>query len=51
TYNNIVQTFNTMNDTIPSNFVANIAGHEKLDYLQFEEDVDTRPDVTGISQR
>jgi len=51
TYNNIVQTFNTMNDTIPSNVVANIAGHEKLDYLQFEEDVDQRPDVTGISQR
>ena len=51
TYNNIVQTFNTMNDTIPSSFVANIAGHEKLGYLQFEEDVDQRPDVTGISQR
>jgi len=51
TYNNIVQTFNTMNDTIPSSFVANIAGLEKLAYLQFEEDIEARPDVTGISQR
>jgi LemA protein len=51
TYNNIVQTFNTMNDTIPSNIVANIAGHEKLDYLQFEGDVDESPYVTETSQR
>ena len=50
TYNNVVQTFNTMNDTIPSNIVANVAGHSKLDYLQFEEEIGDRPDVTGISQ-
>lgn len=50
TYNNIVQTFNTMVDTIPSNVVASSSGLEKLDYLRFEEEVEERPEITGISE-
>ncbi len=50
TYNNIVQTFNTMVDTIPSNVVASSAGLDKLDYLRFEEEVEERPEITGISE-
>lgn len=38
TYNNIIQEFNTMVDTIPSSFVASIARMKKLEYLSFEED-------------
>jgi len=49
TYNNIVQELNTMMDTIPSNFVARSAGLGKLDYLRFEEEIEKRPDITGIS--
>ncbi len=36
TYNNIVQEFNTMRDTIPSRWIA--ASMPGLDYLSFEED-------------
>jgi len=50
TYNNIVQTFNTMVDTIPSNMVARSSGLDKLDYLRFEEEVEERPEITGISE-
>jgi len=50
TYNNIVQTFNTMVDTIPSNMVARSVGLDKLDYLRFEEEVEERPEITGISE-
>lgn len=50
TYNNIVQELNTMVDSIPSNVVARSAGLDKLDYLQFEEEVEERPDMTGISE-
>jgi LemA protein len=50
TYNNIIQTFNTMVDTIPSNIVASSTGMVKLDYLQFEEEVEKRPDIVGISE-
>ena len=50
TYNNIVQTFNTMVDTIPSNVVASSSGLDKLDYLRFEEEVEERPEITGISE-
>ncbi|UCH57107.1 MAG: LemA family protein [Candidatus Bathyarchaeota archaeon] len=50
TYNNIVQQFNTMVDSIPSNLVARSAGFGKLDYLQFEEEVEVRPDIAGISE-
>lgn len=38
TYNNIVQEFNTMLDTVPSRFVASSSGMRKLEYLNFEED-------------
>jgi LemA protein len=50
TYNNVIQTFNTMVDTIPSNIVAGSTGMEKLNYLQFEEEVEKRPDIVGISE-
>jgi LemA protein len=49
TYNNIAQSLNTMVDTIPSNIIAGSAGIGKLDYLQFDEAVERRPDVTGIA--
>lgn len=38
TYNNIIQEFNTMLDTLPSSFIANYAGMRKQEYLNFEED-------------
>ncbi|MFB3765734.1 MAG: LemA family protein [Methanotrichaceae archaeon] len=38
TYNNVIQEFNTMLDTLPSRFVASSAGMRKLEYLNFEED-------------
>jgi LemA protein len=38
TYNNIIQEFNTMLDTLPSSFIASSAGMHKKDYLNFEED-------------
>ncbi|NLX39210.1 MAG: LemA family protein [Methanothrix sp.] len=38
TYNNIIQNFNTMLDTVPSSYVASSAGMKKRDYLNFEED-------------
>jgi LemA protein len=45
TYNNISQEFNTMVDTIPSNFVARLMGLIKLEYLQFEEAIKTAPKI------
>jgi len=45
TYNNISQEFNTMVDTIPSNFVAKLMGLIKLEYLQFEEAIKTAPKI------
>jgi LemA protein len=50
TYNNVVQVFNTMVESIPSNVIANVSGMEKMDYLQFDEEVEKRPDITGISE-
>jgi LemA protein len=38
TYNNIIQEFNTLLVTVPSNMVASRTGMQKLDYLNFEED-------------
>jgi LemA protein len=38
TYNNIIQNFNTMLDTVPTSYVASSAGLRKRDYLNFEED-------------
>jgi LemA protein len=45
TFNNISQEFNTMLDTIPSNFVGRIMGLLKLEYLQFEEAIKTPPKI------
>jgi len=45
TFNNISQEFNTMLDTIPSNFIGRIMGLLKLGYLQFEEAIKTPPKI------
>lgn len=45
TYNNISQEFNTMLDTIPSNFVGRIIGLLRLEYLQFEDAIKTPPKI------
>ncbi len=45
TYNNIVQQFNTMIDTIPSNIVGSLMGMRKLDYLQFEDQIQQTPKI------
>ena len=46
TYNNIVQTYNTMQDTIPSSLIAGSAGASKLGYLEFDEKVENPPDIS-----
>ena len=46
TYNNVVQEYNTMQDTIPSNIVAGATGAKKLSYLEFEGEIERRPDVS-----
>jgi LemA protein len=38
TYNNIIQEFNTMLDTLPSSFIGTYARMRKQEYLNFEED-------------
>jgi LemA protein len=48
TYNNVVQEFNTMVDTIPTNFVAGLLGMSKLEYLKFGDEIEAPPKVTGI---
>ncbi len=45
TFNNISQEFNTMMDTIPSKFVGHFIGLAKLEYLQFEEAINTPPKI------
>ena len=45
TYNNIVQEFNTKIDTVPSNLVAKIFGFDKLEYLEFGEEIQRRPET------
>jgi len=45
TYNNIVQEFNTRISSIPSNLVAKIYSFKKIDYLEFEEEINKRPDT------
>lgn len=45
TYNNIVQEYNTMIQTIPSNMVAATIQATKLKYLEFEEAISTAPNV------
>ena len=46
TYNNIVQEYNTMQDTIPSSLIAGSAGASKLGYLEFEEKIQSPPDIS-----
>ncbi|KAF5091437.1 LemA family protein [Methanospirillum purgamenti] len=46
TCNNIAEQFNTMVDTIPSNFVARFSGLTKLEYLEFEEEINKRPEIS-----
>lgn len=48
TYNNVVQEFNTMVDTIPTNVIAGVLGLSKLEYLKFGDEVEAPPKVTGI---
>jgi LemA protein len=44
TYNNIVQEYNTMIDSFPSNVIANLLGLKKLEYLEFEgENISQKP--------
>lgn len=43
TYNNVVQEYNTLQDTIPSNIISNFLGLSKREYLQFEEDISKAP--------
>jgi LemA protein len=38
TYNNVIQEFNTMLDTLPSSFIGSLAKMHKLEYLNFEEE-------------
>jgi len=43
TYNNVVQEYNTLQDTIPSNIISKFLGLSKREYLQFEEDISKAP--------
>jgi len=45
TYNNIIQDYNTRVSSIPSNLVAKICSFEKIEYLEFEEEVNKRPET------
>lgn len=45
TYNNIAQQLNTMTETIPSNIVASLIHMNKLDYLEFEEEIERAPKI------
>lgn len=45
TFNNISQEYNTMIDTIPPNIVAKLMHLAKLEYLQFEEAIQTPPKI------
>ncbi len=45
TYNNIVQEYNILLDTIPSKYVASSQGMQKMEYLKFEENVEQRPEI------
>ncbi len=46
TYNNIIQEFNTMLDTVPSKYVGRSAGMWKMEYLDFFEEELKRPVVS-----
>ena len=51
TYNNVVQEFNTMVTTIPSNVIAWMSGMQKLEYLQFGDEIETAPKIEGIGPK
>jgi len=51
TYNNVVQEFNIMQDTVPSRFVARAVGFSKIEYLRFEEEIERRPSVEVWEQK
>ena len=46
TFNNVVQEYNTMQETIPSSLLAGYAGAHKLGYLEFEEKIKNPPDIS-----
>jgi len=47
TANNVAEQFNTMMDTIPSNFIGKFVGLIKLQYLEFAgEDIEKRPEIS-----
>ena len=46
TFNNIVQEYNTMQDTIPSSLLVGYAKASKLGYLEFEEKIENPPDIS-----
>jgi LemA protein len=46
TFNNIVQQYNTMQETIPSSLLAGAASASKMSYLEFEEKINNPPDIT-----
>ena len=45
TYNNIAQQYNTMTDTVPSNLIASVMGFQKLEYLEFGEEIERVPTI------
>jgi LemA protein len=52
TYNNIVQEYNTLIDTIPSRFIALIHGLQKLPYLEVGgEEIERRPSLTFYGEK
>lgn len=46
TFNNIVQQYNTMQETIPSSLLTGYAGASKMGYLEFEEKIENPPDIS-----
>jgi LemA protein len=46
TFNNIVQQYNTMQETIPSSLLAGYAEASKMGYLEFEEKIENPPDIS-----
>jgi len=46
TYNNIIQEYNTMLDTIPSKYIGRSAGMSKKEYLDFFDEELKRPTVS-----
>jgi len=46
TYNNIVQEYNTMLVTFPSNIIGRIFNFSQLTLLQFEEEIEKRPEIS-----